>query len=181
MSEPSERFTHEGLVVKIYQDQEAESPEQWGNEDLFLVGFHRQFSVVRPKLNRPDDIRGWSKNYHVFPLHAYIHGGVCLSLGEWRDPFDSGQVGFVLVKRLYCWKSKEKAEQAAKSLVDEWNMYLAGDVWGYVVEDVYGNELDSCWGFYGQKDCIEQAKFAAKSEAEKIREDDAKLQVEMAL
>jgi len=44
-------------------------------------------------------------------------------------------------------------------------------VWGYTVEKadtcetcghVEYTEVDSCWGFYGIDDCIEQAKAAAE-------------------
>lgn len=182
-----EKFMHEGLVVKIIQDEDAESPKDMGDpENLFLVGFHRQFDVRSasyPGIRGPDDVRhgGWSKNYHVFALNAYIHGGVALSLGTFSCPWDSGQVGYVLVRRLSCWKKRDKAEAAALSLVEEWNQYLSGDVWGYVVEDTHGNQLDSCWGFYGQKWAVEEAKSAAEACAASIREDDAKLSHEMAL
>jgi hypothetical protein len=26
---------------------------------------------------------------------------------------------------------------------------MEGDVYGYVLEDTEGNEIDSCWGFFG--------------------------------
>jgi hypothetical protein len=37
--------------------------------------------------------------------------------------------------------------------VQRYDQYLTGDVWGYVIEDSARNELESCWGFYGERYC----------------------------
>lgn len=181
---------HAGLRIKIIQDENSESPEYWGHEEIFLVGFHRQFYVTRPKsgLGKPEDVESWmereSANFHVFKLSAYIHGGVALSLGSdfACDPggWDTSMLGFVFVQR-ESWKEEAKAREAAQSLVDEWNMYLSGDVWGYVVEDQHGTHLESCWGFYGQENCLEEAKGIAEACAKNLREEDVKIQRAMAL
>ena len=65
----------------------------------------------------------------------------------------------VRVKRDEGWS--RDVEAVAKSVVDEWNQYLSGDVWGYVIKDEEGEEVDSCWGFYGMEDCEEQARDSA--------------------
>jgi len=44
-------------------------------------------------------------------------------------------------------KAHENAESAAR-LFENW---ASGEVFGYVVEDKDGEELDSCWGFYGNE------------------------------
>jgi hypothetical protein len=52
------------------------------------------------------------------------------------------------------------ARKCAEGLVETWNQYLWGDVWGYVITDSDGEEVESgsCWGFYGLDACIEEAK-----------------------
>ena len=35
-------------------------------------------------------------------------------------------------------------------------------MWGYVIEDEHGEEVDSCWGFYGYENCKEQARSQAE-------------------
>jgi hypothetical protein len=106
----------------------------------------------------------YKKDYHVLPLIAYIHSGVALSLGrggQFSDPWDSGQIGYVLVKRRSGFRDILKA---AESLVSEWNSWLSGEIYGYIVEDSDGEHMDSCWGFLGDiKFCIEEAKSAAES------------------
>jgi len=48
------------------------------------------------------------------------------------------------------------------SLVESWNEYLGGDVYGCVKETYDKNkkqiDQDSCWGFYGYKYALEELK-----------------------
>ena len=44
------------------------------------------------------------------------------------------------------------------ALYEQW---AQGDIWGFIIENSDGEELDSCWGFYGSDDCEKQAKEAA--------------------
>lgn len=69
--------------------------------------------------------------------------------------FDSGQIGFLLVTR----EESEipEPDKYAEGMVEEWNQYLSGDVWGFTVEDGDGNHIDSCWGFYGFDYCKTEA------------------------
>ena len=39
-----------------------------------------------------------------------------------------------------------------------YSQYLKGDVYGYIIEDPDGDEVDSCWGFYEQDNCLDEAK-----------------------
>lgn len=120
---------------------------------------------------------GWfeTKNL-IVPVQAYEHGGITISANGRRagwDSFDSGQLGFVYVshknilsafggKRI----TKKLLERAEKSLiaeVEEYDNYLTGKVYGYVVEDEVGEELESCWGFIGNYNgyVLEEAKSQA--------------------
>jgi hypothetical protein len=69
-------------------------------------------------------------------------------------------------------ETPEKREAAAEALVREWNTYLEGDVWGYIVEEYdpttsTWTEIDSCWGCYG----LDYAKSEGRLVAEHHRED----------
>lgn len=39
--------------------------------------------------------------------------------------------------------------EATRIGAQEWNAWAEGDVFGWVVEDPSGREVESCWGFYG--------------------------------
>lgn len=54
-------------------------------------------------------------------------------------------------------KLKERVTEYLKGEVETYDQYLTGDVYGYKVfkvENGEEEELDSCWGFYGQEDCM---------------------------
>lgn len=164
-------------------DESPMSPDEFNDDgDLFLVGYHRDFFVESTHITREqcmdlkadlddledyqkDFVEEWKKLYHIFPLEAYIHSGVCLAIGqEGNFPdrrWDVSQLGFVFVKKDQ-WKEPDKAKDAARALIQDWNCVLSGDVYGCVVEtydhDKNRIEQDSCWGYYGQEYALEQLK-----------------------
>lgn len=158
---------YKGRTINIYYDTDPQTPDYWGNTDVFLVYDHRQFTVEVQGYD-PEDIfshiqeakRYFYNGYWVFPVYAYIHSGVSLSLGRSSYPFncpwDTSFRGFALVKRQKGWTyTRTKAEKVAASIVEEWDDILNGNVYGY------DTGADSCWGFVGDeglKDAISQAK-----------------------
>jgi hypothetical protein len=117
---------------------------------------------VIPKDTLVDWYRGQkieqSKSYWIFQLTMYSHSGVALQLGSRGFACDGGgwdtsRVGAVLVSKKE-WPRSAKAEKAAQCLVQEWNNYLSGNVWG-VITEVFDaktkkridDECNSCWGY----------------------------------
>lgn len=166
MSYTAHTETYKGLTITITADEYPHSPDDWGNTDAFIVYDHRDFSVERKGFD-PETIYKHLANggklfdgYHVFPLYAYIHSDVALSLRRSSYPFtcqwDTSLRGFVLVKRQKGWSyTRDKATKIAQALVTEWNDYLSGNVWSFKVTDKNGNTLDSCAGYYGDYDAEE--------------------------
>ena len=193
MEEAIKTIKHKGYNINIYPDYDyQETPDDWGNEDVFLVAFHPDFSVEREGFDRGacaylmggdnwdlgDDERAKEikREYHIFGLEAYIHSGVHLSLsyeGNYPDRrWDVSQLGVVFVKRRKG-LTREKAEQSARSLLGNWNDILGGNVYGFTTEKD-GEVIDSCWGFIGDLDesgVIDEAKatidYQVKKDAER--------------
>lgn len=166
MSNIIETINYKGILIDTYYDEDYQTPSDWEDTDNFLVYDHRQFNVG-VKGFEPRNIfeqiqetkRFFYDGYFVFPVYAYIHSGVALSLGRsvypFNDNWDVSSTGFCLIKRQKGSYSKVEAEKIARSIVDEWNMALSGDVYGY------SSEADSCCGFYGRegyKRMVEEAK-----------------------
>lgn len=155
-----EDIYYKGYKIKIRQDENSESPNEWGDENLFLVYDHRQFTVKRDGFNvesiyhwiyakevvefgddvdgnYQEEVDGYSElnNYFIFKVEAYIHSGVSLSLftGTKQCRWDSSVSGYVLVSKSE-FRDLEIATKAAEGLVETWNRYLSGDVWGFIVE-----------------------------------------------
>lgn len=162
-------------LIKIEQDEQPQSPDDWGNDDAFVVYDHRQFSVER-KGFVPREIFDETNEkgemmydgHFVFVLYAYIHSGVALSVGGHNFPdarWDVSTTGFVLIKKNEHITTEEEALKLAESIVSEWNDYLSGNVYGYqiydntdVEDDEEGEFVDSCWGFYGDhENCMTEA------------------------
>ena len=167
---------HKGYKIKIYQDFHPDSPDSWEDHEQFLIYDHRDFYVRRKGFDPLEVFEAWSrgkkfKGYFVFPAFAYIHSGIALSLGKteypFNDPWDVSFKGFALIKPDMM--KPEKARKMAAGLIETWNAFLSGNVFGYQIEDAKGTELDSCWGFYGDglgfgsSGIIEQAKAVVDS------------------
>jgi hypothetical protein len=95
----------------------------------------------------------------VLPVYAFIHSGVALNTTGFSCPWDSGQSGYIYenkaaireefgVKRISA-KLRKRVEDRMRAEVEEFGKYLNGEVYGFVIEDENGEEVDSCWGFFG--------------------------------
>ena len=130
-------------------------------------------------------------NYVILPLGLIDHSGISMYVGSGAhscDPggWDSGQVGWIYADRKKCieeWGGKSKrftkhvremAEQCLRQEVETYDQFLTGDVWGFVIEDANGEHVDSCWGFFGDEYCKQEAISCVPSEPSiKTTEDDA--------
>jgi hypothetical protein len=131
----------------------------------------------------------------ILPIYMYDHSGLTVKTTPFSCQWDSGQIGYIYItaeqiRKEMCRpiprkgninpdlksikhitrKDLERAEQYLIGEVKTYDQYLRGDVYGYVVEDRDGNDLDSCWGFYGLDYCIEEAKSVAEYHKKDILE-----------
>jgi len=160
---------------KIIQDEDYESPDDWRDEEIFLVYDHRDFCVER-KGFYPLEINDWLQGdenydfseYFLFPVYAYIHSGIILSLNHNGDRWDTSMRGYVLVlKTLRNDLTEEIARTYAEGCLKNWNVYLSGEIYRYKIYELdtceYCNHseviyIDSCGGYYSEKECEEDAK-----------------------
>lgn len=108
-------------------------------------------------------------HYHILPLYLYDHSGLSMNTGGFHCPWDSGQVGYIFVsheKAKKEWAADADPLKGLRQEVETYNDYLTGQVFGYVIKDADGSDLgilgDSCWGYYGNDYCIEEAKAVAE-------------------
>lgn len=152
----------------FHDDEPASSPRENSNIGK-MIFFHRDGYGDSHNLS-VEDCKALTKRKDVVFLnvYAYIHGGIAISTsrtGQFADYFDSGQLGIIYMtaetyrkefgKKLL---NRKKALARLQSEVDEYNDYLTGNVWGYVVTDTEtDDELDSCWGFIGDLKYAQEA------------------------
>lgn len=127
----------------------------WEHEGFDLRGEQHAEQMIRKAIERAFE------KAVVLPLYLYDHSGITISTGPFSCVWDSGQVGWIYVtheniRKEYGWKrlTKKRLKQIEgylKGEVDVYDDYLTGAVYGYVVEDPDGIDVEdgSCWGFYG--------------------------------
>jgi hypothetical protein len=170
-----ERFEVGELTVRIVQDYYPESPRKWDNLGEMYCWHQRYILGDKHQFSTPDEFQE-SDEYKnaavILPLFLYDHGVISMSCGSFSCPWDSGQVGYIVISKdkirsEYGCRRISKARIAKvteylKSEVNCYDEYLTGQVYGYIVEDSDGNNLDSCWGFYGFEHVREEGKTSAE-------------------
>jgi len=169
--EPVEDTTTKGgnILKYLTPDTSAESPNTWGNEEMFLVYYHRDFWVERKEFPKEYLARIYRDtleldSHWIFSVSAYIHyihSGVVLSLaGSFSylpRNWDTSNVGAIFVEKK-SFPKREEAYKAAEDLITTWNQYLSGDVYCCVSENLATGEYDIVGGFYGLEFAKESLK-----------------------
>lgn len=164
-----ETLEHKGFTIEIHADDSPESPREWDNFGTMVCN-HRRYNLGDIK----GDMEDVPEGAITLPLYLYDHSGLSMSTGT-AYPYCL-PVGAIYVTREDALREfsakritkevREKAEQLLRNEVETYDQFLRGDVYGYVVKDDEGNDMDSCWGFFGLEFAIEQAKGAASHVAE---------------
>ncbi len=168
------------MKLKIEQDQDNESPREWDNIGT-MVCLHKRYKLGDEHDYKAENYDGWDALERaikkeegdlvsIIPLHLFDHGGISISTGTFACSWDSGQVGFIFARRADVLKEYSKKRLSTKirknvceqleAEVKVYDQFLTGDVWGYVVEDSDGEQLDSCWGIYGHAYCEQEGQEA---------------------
>lgn len=152
------------LAVEAYPDIEELIEYFEDGYGWELIGnVEKVDSIIESMINRAID-----SAYIMLPLYLYDHSGITMSVNPFHCPWDSGQVGFI-----YCSRKEAKEEfgddfedraiKLMKSEVEEYDHFLTGQIYGYMIEPTEHNTTiecdDSCWGFYGDSEyMISEAK-----------------------
>ena len=177
--EPVQTISYKNHTISIHYDSNAESPRTWDNLAEFHCS-HRRYSLGDKGFNYSSgsDCINAAKEAEkqgdiALPFYLYDHSGITISLSPFNCPWDSGQVGFVIIRRENMLKEfnskrfttflKKRALNIAQSEVEIYDQFLRGEIYGYQIDDDNG---DSCWGFYGQEECLNEAKSVVDSMVE---------------
>jgi hypothetical protein len=187
-----ETFTHGNRQVEIHFDPDPISPRE--NDNLVVLAcWHRNlrlgdrqlFGRVSEEVIRAEVAEESDEVLAILPLYLYQHSGVTMRTTPFGDRWDSGQVGWAYVtksgaEKMGCvgerhdrdgkvigmW-DREALEESIRGEVKEYDDFLTGQVFGYIIRGIDGEEIDSCWGFVGDMDYV---RAEAKSAAEHSRD-----------
>jgi len=116
MNETVETIKYRDCLIKIYQDENPESPREWSN--LGIIAYkHRRYTLGEEKINDPidwltkklnrrkveaynDDVKNklealFLTRFVAFPLYLYDHSGITISTSPFSCRWDSGQIGYI--------------------------------------------------------------------------------------
>jgi hypothetical protein len=177
-------FVAPELKYRLEIDEEPRNPRKdWDGQLGRMVCWHRRENLgdetINPndyeyetvdalidaleELERTDPARVW------LPLYLYEHSGMTMRTTPFHDPWDSAMVGFIYTSQARIDElglsdvTDEKLIEYLEGEVTEYDQYLTGDVWGYIIEDEDGEHIDSCWGFFGHEYAEGEAKLALKA------------------
>ena len=101
----------------------------------------------------------------MLPISLYDHSGLSIWLGSPNCMWDSGYVGLMYLTKEDALKElgncteenwRECATQCMEAEMKVYDYYISGEVYGFCIEDENGDEVDSCWGFYGSEAVADQ-------------------------
>lgn len=102
----------------------------------------------------------------IYPVTKYEHSGVSFSLGN-QSGFDYSQNGFYIITDKTAKEigvKKEDFEKIIKSEIDLFNSWVNNEVYGFILYDKDGEQIDSCCGFYDIEDIREHLPKEWKNE-----------------
>jgi hypothetical protein len=187
----------QGVVVNIYHDEHASAPDYMLCRISYRKGSRYTLGTYAADEYERAGIAACmtSGEYIGSPVYAYVHSGVKIVAAE-ANPFhcqwDSGQSGVAYMEHGVALKefgtkadklanalhpgsyalspeTREKVIAYIKGEVESYSQDLSGEVYGIVVEDAEGNDLESCWGFYGLDYATEEAKRMGEEQVKALR------------
>lgn len=172
-------FENEKARLSIYYDTNPMNPGEWdnlgtmvcwhrkyelGDEQAQNIGLYSSWDEwLENEVLIPN---GGEENVVYLPLYLYDHGGITMNTTGFSCPWDSGQVGWIYttyseIEREFGQVTDEVIDKVKNILRNEvrvYDGYLRGEVYGFILEEkktcdccghVEYEEIDSCWGFYG--------------------------------
>jgi hypothetical protein len=169
-------INYKGFSINIIQDENPINPREEFDNFGTMICFHRRY-ILGDKHSYYNSETVLSEIVSEvgpiisLPVYMYDHSGITIKTSPFSCPWDSGQIGYIYISKAQARKefnvkhlSKkiiQKCIDNLKSEVSTYNDYLTGNVYGFSVKDKNNNELDSCYGFFGDPEtsgCIDEAK-----------------------
>lgn len=153
-----ETINYKDYTIEIHTDEYPINPRtEWDNLGT-MVSEHRSYDFNDKDAEYDVDSIPFEDVIYL-PLYLYDHGGLTMNTTGFSCPWDSGQVGWIYIKKSkalseYRWdkltdESIEQIKEHLKAEIETYDHFLTGAVYGYIVKNKNGEEIDSCWGFFG--------------------------------
>jgi hypothetical protein len=150
-----------GEKLEIYHDEGCFDPRKEFDNVTEMIFFHNRMNVGDEHDIDPDNYSSFAgmMNENVkdgdlaMPVFCYSKRCFELSLTPFSCPWDSGTLGFIVIRKeiidIEFNGDRVKALRSLKAELEIYNDYLNGRTYGGILYDAEGHEIDACWGFYG--------------------------------
>ena len=153
-----ETIDYKGYTIEIHVDEDPVHPrEDWDNLGT-MVSKHKRYDFNDKNAEYDVDSIPFD-DVIALPLYLYDHSGLTMNTTGFECQWDSGQVGWIYVTKSkalseYSWDELtperiKKIQECLRSEVQTFDHFLTGAVYGYIVKDKDGEEVHSCWGYFG--------------------------------
>lgn len=171
---PVETEEVNGFTIEYHYDQDAESPREFPGCSLVMRARGWDFpndGEVDFSENIKDQLIELGA-LHIMPVYMLDHSGISLSVRDFADPWDSGQVGFAYVTRQNWedtqgtpWTGSDENRAQAASLceadVELYSQYVNGECFYVRVLDTDGEEMET-FSVLGMEAAQEEARMEAE-------------------
>jgi hypothetical protein len=181
------KFMHAGFQIEIEQDMEPMDPRKDFDGFGKLLCSHKRYTLGDEHAYKASDFHTWAEwqgqieeDFDVavlLPVYMLDHSGLTISTTPFSCPWDSGQIGFIFCTNKQVLEEfagdTEKARQCLLGEVATYDQFLRGDVWCYIIrtpsardghgEEIDGEVVESCGGFFGYEYCVTEAKSCAEA------------------
>jgi hypothetical protein len=156
---------YKGYTIKIYCDENAESPREWDNIGNMLC-FHNRYKLgdeqalelwSETKECKLKDIHNYCDSWDeieeilrkdfnaivILPLYLYDHSGITIKTSPFGCRWDSGQVGFIFVPKDRILK-EFNAKRLTKSILFKAEEILNSEIKiydDYIHGEIYGYKI----------------------------------------
>lgn len=172
--DPRTAYDHPGL---IFPDPDADTDLRYADsmrEALCSAGYYYDPDDI----SEAADLRAFDELTDEQVTASYLrreYGAVDFCAHDWTG-YCQGDFGTVYVcatAEAYEAGYLPGVPAALRATAEEVAAYLRGDACGYVLFDPKGEEVDSCWGFYGSDYALSAARSVARFDVEEARRLDA--------
>ena len=178
-----ETRTYKSGTISFYHDDDPPNPRtEWDNLGTMLCKHPRYILGDRARHDpepTAEDIHTVAKKRNVLWVNLYLldHSGLRLSCNvhDAYTPYmgwDTSRIGIAYVtlgrlrkefgRKMSATELRKKGMEILHSEVETYDQYLSGQVYGYVARNAAGDEVGSCWGFFGwdylKTEALEQAQ-----------------------
>ena len=160
--------TCEHYMLVVDRDDYPEDPREWENIGTMLC-WHRRYrlgdehhyasprdfleEMVEPYIDVNTDLEDISDNeilsilrendFIILPIYLLDHSGLSISVSDFGDKWDSGQVGWIYVSPEKIKKeygavnetTKKTAQKELKAEIEIYDSFLRGNIWDFVLYD----------------------------------------------